>query len=219
MSPNQLRRRPTIQPRDVLSSEKYETIRSHILPLIFTAKRQRRIELGDDATLLFENRDIVLFHLHERLRAEGAIMAERRATIIAEHERLLPRPFELRASLFIDGADNRRCTQIARCMVGPWSPISLLIGGIRLRGDIIAPAPSAVHYLRFDIRTAARELANPCVPVAVGLTFPARTVHTRLQAITCRRLNRDVLDGQRSSMSLYPFSSYFAWSDIPRRNQ
>lgn len=213
MSPKPLARRPLIPGHHVLPPEKYETIREHLLPAMFAAKRQRRTALGCHATLLFENRDIVLFHLHERLRAEWVTRPERRAAIVAEHERLLPRPFELRASLLIDGDDRRSCAQLAQRMAGPWSPVSLVVGNTRLRGDIFEPEVGPVHYLRFDIRTVMRDFENPYLPVMVGLAFDAGAIQTRLRAATCRHLLRDVRDGEKSVDSLYPFSKHFAWSD------
>ena len=214
MSPRRKPARTTLPPRDVLLPAVYEAIRPHLLPHFLAAKRWRRLALGQDATLVFENREIVLFHLHERLRAEGVTDARRRADLVAEHERLLPRPYQLRASLFIDGADRRRGALLAQRMTGSRSPISLLVGACRVRGDIVEPMASAVHYITFDLRAATRVLARGAVSLSVGLAFDAGASQTPLDPLTTERLLQDLLASERVAARRHPFQQYTCSNDI-----
>lgn len=208
MSPKKLPERSKILSCDLLSLAAYEAIRPDILPLLLDIKRSRRVALGTDATLVFENRDIVLFHMYERLRAEHVRCPRRRAGIVAEHEQLLPGPFEIRASLFIDGSDAERGAMLAYRMTGALSPLSLRVGAMRVRGDVLNPMPSAVHYVRFDVRSAMRRTFKRNLRFCVGLAFDAGAVQLDLPLVMSRQLVSDLLARSQPINGQHSFSKY-----------
>ena len=136
---------------EALTAGQYELVRDRWLARIIETKKRRRISLGQDCTVTFENRALIEFYLQERLRADNVTSSQRMEDIIAEHHALLPYPGELRATLLIHGADNARCGLLAKRLCDTFSPISLSIGGNRIRGSAIAPSPGAVHYLSFTL--------------------------------------------------------------------
>ncbi|MCG8419277.1 MAG: DUF3501 family protein [Proteobacteria bacterium] len=177
---------------DVLTLAQYSLLRPAIFEQMMAIKRRRRIAVGQDATVVFENRAIVWFHLHERLRADKVTDSERRAAIMAEHRALLPAPGELRASLLIDGDDLDRGAALAKQLAGPFSPVSLRIGGTRVRGDVLDPMPNAVHYLRFDVRAAVHEIFDPNCQFTLCLAYGTMATRIGLSPQTRRELICDL---------------------------
>jgi len=63
--------------KDVLPLEEYERDRDSFRQRIINLKQWRRISVGDRITLVFENRDTVLFQIQEMVRAERILAPER----------------------------------------------------------------------------------------------------------------------------------------------
>ena len=178
---------------DLFALDEYEARRPRLLADMLELKRRRRLPLGDEATLVFENRELVLFHLYERMRAEGIGDARRRALVAAEHGALLPAAGELRATLLIDSGDRTRGAILAARLRGPFSPLSLRIGPARVRGDVVAPTPGAVHYLRFELAPvlAALVVAHD-TRMAIGLACEVGVLELEFTPVLRCELARDL---------------------------
>ena len=59
-----------VTPQELLSAADYEEQRIEIRRRIIALKKRRRITVGDSITLVFENRETVLFQIQEMLRTE-----------------------------------------------------------------------------------------------------------------------------------------------------
>src|SRR5262245_37086945 len=70
--------------------------------------RVRRVRLGPRVTLLFENRQTLWFRVQEILRVARLTETARVQQELDLHNRLLPQPGQLQASLLIGVADEAR---------------------------------------------------------------------------------------------------------------
>jgi hypothetical protein len=86
----------------------YERMRPELRKRVIELRRDRRIAAGEKLSLVFENRETVLYQVQEMLRAEritanGAIQHE-----LDTYNELLPRSDSLAGTLFIELAQSDR---------------------------------------------------------------------------------------------------------------
>lgn len=139
------------------------------LPAILAAKAARRVHLGSELTLLFENADTVRYQVQEMMRVERIVREADIAHELETYNELLGGPGELGATLLIEIDDPRRREEVLPRWLGlPRRIYVALADGRRVHArvderQIGETRVSAVQYLRFDTRGAP--------PVAVGTDF------------------------------------------------
>src|SRR5262245_34793232 len=100
-----LRTSRPIQPDEILDLGDYERARDRLRRAAMDARALRRVAIGPDATLSFENRTTVLYQLQEMLHAERLARPEEIAHELETYNELLPGPTELSATLFFEFPD------------------------------------------------------------------------------------------------------------------
>ena len=89
----------------LLDRASYERHREGLLVWARALKAERRLSVGMDFTLLFENAATVWVQVQEELRWVTHLTPSRLQPILAEYNRLIPAPGELRGCLFMDTVD------------------------------------------------------------------------------------------------------------------
>jgi hypothetical protein len=189
---------------DVRDIAQYERVRESERSRLIALKRPRRIALGGNLTLLFENRDTVLFQIQEMMRAERIVLPERIQDEIDTYNALVPDPGQLSATLFIEIAD------IATMSTGEMRTAVNRFRGIQdghvslIAGDRVLPARfeagetseeklAGVHYLRFDVPDDARaSIADASQPLRLVCTHPHHPAETALGPETRAELLADL---------------------------
>jgi len=181
-----------IEPSEILELATYERARLRLREQVIALKRRRRVTLGPEISLLFENRATVLFQIQELLRAERLVDPAAVRAEIDSYNRLLPGPGELAATLFVEIADVAHMTPAqARSAVERYRGIDrdalwLHIGGARLPAvfeDAAAPEQrvAAVRYPRFLVPEAVGQaLGDERQEACVELDHPACHARVRL---------------------------------------
>ena len=125
---------------------------------------RRRVTLGPDITLVFENHATMFFQVHEMLRAEGIVDVDAIRDELTVYNDLLPKPGELSATMLIELTDESEVRARLDAMIGIDEHVHLRIGAVdvsalfesgRSREDRL----SAVQYLRFPIAEKVGEAA------------------------------------------------------------
>ncbi len=149
---------------DLVDNTKYESIREEFRRDIMEHKAHRRVQLGPDISLTFEDRRTVIFQIQEMMRAEGLVTEEAIQDEIDVYNTLLPDGAELSATLFIEITDaaliKKRLHQFLGLADG--KNLWLAVGAEKSYGQFEAGRSkedqiSSVHYVRFPFSTAARE--------------------------------------------------------------
>jgi hypothetical protein len=168
--------------KDLVEYEKErDAVRSHVIEL----KKRRRLPLGDNLTLLFENRETVLFQVQEMVRTERIVDPARVQEEIDAYAPLLPGGGELSATLFIEIPELARMSQQeVRRTVNRFQGLDR--GALTLElGDHVVPGRfesghsneekmAAVHYVRFAVPPEARAaLADGSRPARARVEHPA----------------------------------------------
>ena len=159
---------------DVLDLVRYEQAREAMRAALIALKKDRRIALGDTLSLLFENRETVLFQIQEMVRTERLVTKEQIQGELDAYNALIPGPGELSATLFIEIPDLVRMSReqvhraVNRFQGLDEDGIALSLGnGLRVParfegGHRKEERMAAVQYLRFAMPAGAKEvLADP----------------------------------------------------------
>src|SRR5262245_56879599 len=88
--------------RDVYPPPVYEPIRDDMRRKVIEIKRARRVALGPEVSVVFENRATMIFQVCEMLRAEHIREPAMIEEEIAVYNTLLPDAGELSATLFVE---------------------------------------------------------------------------------------------------------------------
>jgi hypothetical protein len=136
----------------------YELARPEFRRRVIEKKALRRVSVGPLVTLVFENRDTVLFQIQEMLRAERIVELAKIQEEIDVYNSLLPEPGEVAATLFVEVTEEARVKPILDSFIGLDEGQSLWmeIGGRRYfanfeEGHGREDKISAVHYIRFPL--------------------------------------------------------------------
>jgi hypothetical protein len=157
----------------------YEKIRPDFRARIVALKAPRRMAVGDRMTLLFENRDTVLFQIQEMMRVERIVHDEAIHHEIDTYNQLVPGHNELSATMFIDVSDATRIREVLDGFVGlPQGCVWIEVGGERVDAifdldQSTETRVSAVQYVLFRFSDAQAALfADAAVPAALRVEHP-----------------------------------------------
>ena len=175
---------------DIRPLSDYEPIRKAFRERIIALKKRRRVSLGDRMTLVFENRDTILFQIQEMMRVEHIYDPEKIQDELNTYNPLIAGPGELSATLFIEITQSERIKEILDGLQGidNGRGIFIELGPDRIYGEFEAGHSkedklSAVHYVRFRFTPEQRAaFGNDGISAALVADHPnysARTVLTR----------------------------------------
>ena len=143
---------------DLFSLEQYHEARPEFRARVLAHKRHRRIPVGPDVTLYFEDRLTVRYQIQEMLRVERIFEAEAIEEELAAYNPLIPDGANLKATFMIEYADPEERRRMLGRLVGIEHRVWLEAGS----GQVFAIADedldratgdktSAVHFLRFEL--------------------------------------------------------------------
>ncbi len=180
-----------LTPRDIVDLREYERVRGDYRRRVMARKRRRRVPLGPIATVLFECVDTVRFQVQEMARAERIATDEGIQQELDVYNRLLPRPGELSATLFLELTTEGDLRTWLPRLVGIERGLAVEVGSPGEALAVVTSEPEAahaaaltreavtpaVHYLRFrfDGDTARRFATEPVALAARHLEYEART--------------------------------------------
>ncbi len=175
-----------LTPRDLLSAADYERDRPTIRQRIIALKKRRRISVGALITLVFENRETLLFQIQEMIRTERIFDPGKIQEECDVYNALLPVRDELSATLFIEITDSERIQELLDSLqnIDRADTVALKIGDTSIFANFEAGHSnedkiSAVHFVRFITTKTFRDLlAQPDVPAFLTIIHP----HYRAEA-------------------------------------
>jgi hypothetical protein len=141
---------------DIMGLSAYEKARDEFRRRIIDLKRKRRVAVGDKVSLVFENRETVIFQIQEMLRTERITDLDKIREEIEVYNELLPEPGELSATLFLEIEDQARLREELLKFLGIDEAVFLKIGDHRIHarfeeGRSKQDKISAVQYIKFPM--------------------------------------------------------------------
>ncbi|MBT4318081.1 MAG: DUF3501 family protein [Candidatus Marinimicrobia bacterium] len=144
--------------KDLMNILEYEKVRNTYRQELMSYKKDRRISLGPNITLTFENRRTMKFQIQEIMRAERLVHDETIQEEIEVYNSLLPKSNSLSATLFIEVTEESKIKSILNQFIGLTEGESLFfeIIGQKINAEFEAGREesdkiSSVHYVNFKI--------------------------------------------------------------------
>jgi Protein of unknown function (DUF3501) len=162
-------------PLDEYAGRRREFFDTHIRYL----DRYRRVRVGPQATLLFENRQTAWFRVQEVLRIARLVEPELVERELQLFNRLLPGRSRWQAALLIEVTDESRLTE----ELAPWQQLRgdllrLHIGSAEYPANLLTSRPEdrcigTAHWVQFVLDAPVRRrLADPRQAVHFAITLP-----------------------------------------------
>jgi hypothetical protein len=187
-----------IERAELMDLGAYEQIREHFRARVLAVKKPRYVALGKNITVLFENRDTVLFQIQEMLRTERITSEKAIAHELETYNELIPARSELSATAFIEYPEREERERMLVELAGIEDDFFLEVGDERLpvTPDARGTDPArtmAVQYIKFPLTAKAREsVAEKRGPVSLGVAHPAYRASAVLSAATLESLSGDL---------------------------
>lgn len=188
-----------LEAADVLPLEAYLAAREQFQVGVRAARAVRRVQVGDRISLTFENRQTVLFQIHEMIRVEQIRSPAKIAGEVKVYNDLIADDGELRATFFVEITDRGRIRHDLDSLVGLENEgLYLVIDGERIPaefepGHAREDRISAVHYVRFPLSAAQQAaLAATDADARVVIEHPHYSAEAVLSPQTRAALSADL---------------------------
>ena len=178
---------------DLPSVEDYARTRDTFRTRVLAAKKSRQVRIGENVTLLFENRDTVLYQVLEMLRIEKTADPAAMQDELDAYNPLIPGGSDWRATMLVEfpDADERRVQ--LKYLRAVEHAVYARIGERRLavladedmeRSD--EEKTSAVHFLRFALDAQDKAALRAGAALTFGIEHPRYRYETELQDTAAR---------------------------------
>ena len=165
---------------DLFSLEQYSEARDEFRAKVLAHKRDRRIELGTNAALYFEDRLTMQYQIQEMLRIEKIFEADGINEELESHNPLIPDGSNWKATFMVEFPDEDERRAMLQQLVGIEDRVFMRIGDLEPcfpiadedmdRAD--ETKTSAVHFLRFELSDAQVAALKDGAPLAAGIDHP-----------------------------------------------
>jgi hypothetical protein len=181
-------------PEDLFSLEHYAKQRSQFRPRVLAHKKRRTLQVGPNATILFEDRLTVQYQVQEMLRIERIFESEGIADELGAYNPLIPDGSNWKATFLIEypdpeerkvalaglkGVEGRCWVQVAGCE----RVFAIADEDLEREND---EKTSAVHFLRFELSAEMIAAAKSGAAIGVGIDHPSYRHEVELVAPAIR---------------------------------
>jgi hypothetical protein len=141
---------------DILGPRRYAAVRDQRRRAVIDLKKRRRVHVGPQVTLVFENRDTMTSQIEEMCRAEGIEDGAHLDEELDVYNRVLPDDGQLGATLFVEVVSEAAIARTLERLVGLQEHVWLVVGGSRVKAtfdpdQFKQDKLAAVQYLKFPL--------------------------------------------------------------------
>jgi uncharacterized protein DUF3501 len=193
-----------IDKAEILGLADYETIRDRFRTRVIEEKKRRRVQVGPNVSVLFENRETIVLQIQEMLRTERITRPSAVQHEIDTYNENLPGDDELSCTAMIEIVDAEKREAFLRAAVGFERHVALVALSQRIAARALARdgeqpgRTTAVHYLKFPLppsvaaalRAATTATAAP--GVVVRIDHPVYPAEAKLSTETVVLLGEDL---------------------------
>jgi hypothetical protein len=187
-----------VERSEILELGEYEEVREHFRRRVIELKRLRRVAVGGNLTVLFENRDTVLYQIQEMIRTERITREDAILHEIETYNELLPAKGELSATIFIEFPERTERERMLAALAGIEDKFYLEVDGTRFpaRNETRGGLPdrtTAVHYVKYPLAESAVEaIGSARATVVLGVDHPAYRAQATLLRRTIEEIANDL---------------------------
>ncbi len=183
---------------DIRGPKLYAAIRDDLRKRVIELKRVRRVSVGPQVTIVFENRATMIFQIEEMCRAESIHEPDKIQDEVDTYNQILPDDGQLGATLLVEITDEAQIASTLDRLVGLQEHVWLVVGGERIKAEFDpdqfkTDRLAAVQYLKFTLPASAQKaLATPGTAVALAIDHPSYRHEARLGAASRESLAQDL---------------------------
>jgi hypothetical protein len=175
----------------------YERVREQARQRIIELKRRRRVAVGDKVTLVFENRDTVIFQIQEMVRAEKIGDLDKIREEVEVYNELIPERGELSATLFLEIEDQTHLREELLKFLGIDEAVYLKVGNHSIHarfeeGRSKEDKISAVQYVKFPFPEPALQAFVKGETAELVIDHPNFKARVPIEAETRQSLMEDL---------------------------
>ena len=186
--------------QDLMSLEQYATERSVFRAQVIAHKANRKVHLGANATLYFEDKLTIQYQIQEMLRIERIFEAAGIMSELEAYNPLIPSGSNWKATFMLEFPDvDERKQQLSR-LIGIERQAWVQINGF---DKVFAIAnedmpretddkTSAVHFVRFELSAAMCQAAKQGAAIHMGIDHAHYTHHITVSTATSQSLVADL---------------------------
>jgi hypothetical protein len=186
---------------EILGLAEYESVRERFRARVIAEKKLRRVQLGPNATAVFENHDTMLMQVQEMLRTERITRPAAVQHEIDTYNEIVPEHDELSCTVMIEIVDKAERDAFLQAALGFEKHVWLVVGGEHVPArplDRGTPQDrtTAVHYLKFALPAAvARSLrSGGAAEVVLEVDHPTYAARAVLPRETIASIAEDLQD-------------------------
>ncbi|MGI9270674.1 MAG: DUF3501 family protein [Woeseiaceae bacterium] len=166
---------------DLYSLEEYSEARAAFRSDVLRHKRDRRLELGTNAALYFEDRMTMQYQIQEMLRIERIFEAAGINEELAAYNPLIPDGSNWKATFMVEFPEENERREMLRQLVGIEDCVYVQVGELQ-RSMAIADEDmdradeaktSAVHFLRFELNAEQVAALKGGAALIAGIDHPS----------------------------------------------
>jgi hypothetical protein len=173
--------------QNLYSLEQYAEVRKQFRARVMEHKRDRRLNLGENATLYFEDRLTIQYQVQEMLRIERIFEAAGIEEELQAYNPLIPDGSNWKATFMVEFPEVAERREKLKQLVGIEDHVWLQVGESQEIRPIAdedldrdsEDKTSAVHFLRFELQPGQVEALKDGAPLAAGIDHENYNVELR----------------------------------------
>ena len=190
-----------LEKSDLLSLEEYNSTRDVLRKKVLAIKKNRKIQIGNNVTLLFENTDTIRYQIQEMLRIEKIFEAEGIEEELATYNPLIPDGTNLKATMMIEFPDEtirkERLAQLVAIERRVWLQVGENERTFAEADEDLERSTeektSAVHFLRFELTDLMVKDLKSGITLFAGIEHPNYNIRTQeIPIVTSSALAEDL---------------------------
>ncbi len=190
-----------LEKSDLLSLEEYNSTREVLRKKVLAIKKNRKIQIGNNVTLLFENTDTIRYQIQEMLRIEKIFEADGIEEELATYNPLIPDGTNLKATMMIEFPDEtirkERLAQLVAIEKRVWLQVGENERTFAEADEDLERSTeektSAVHFLRFELTDLMVKDLKSGITLFAGIEHPNYNIRTQeIPIVTSSALAEDL---------------------------
>ena len=186
----------------LLTLEEYNYKREGLVEEVLEIKKNRRIPIGSNVSLLFENSATIKYQIQETLTVKKVIEPDRIEEELSVYNTLIPDGSNLIATMVIEIPDQKVSLEKLSQLIGIEDKVWLQIGendrvfaiADEVQDRANEEKTSAVHFLRFELSKLMIKELKSGITLFAGISHPNYNVRTQEVAQTTSSSLSDDLD-------------------------
>jgi hypothetical protein len=164
----------------LITLEAYAKARTSMRDEVMAQKKLRRVKLGENILLIFENELLIRYQIQEMLRVEKIFEEDGIRHELESYVPLVPTGSNFKVTMQIEYADEAQRREMLAKLKGVEDRVWVRVAGFDPVFAIAdedlerenAEKTSAVHFLRFELSASAVAAAKAGAAISVGVDHP-----------------------------------------------